>query len=85
VTDRKLEFFFRDGVVGYWLSSEYPRVPGLYRYMPCRSGAHFFMHEQRRSTGAADCTFVSDEVIVRFRVIGCPEHGVLELADFRID
>ena len=81
--DAKLEFYFRKGLVGIFQVSEFPSEPGVYPYMPYRSGAHHGMHLTLRESGFAECSLVTENGSVRFKVIGCPEYGQLQLSDFK--
>jgi hypothetical protein len=50
--------------------------------MPYRSLSHYLMGQKLREAGYAECTYVTSEGLVRFKVTGCPEYGRLELSDF---
>jgi hypothetical protein len=77
-----LEFMFDGLPVGCFEEAAYPSAPGRYRYMPYRGAGHYFMHQKRRESGAAHCTYECGGRRVSFVVIDCPEYGVLELRDF---
>jgi hypothetical protein len=83
MNDATLEFYFEGGRVGFFQTTEFPREPGVYPYTPYRSGSHLRMHTKRCESGRAECSYMTDEGIVRFSVIGCPEYGRLELRDFK--
>ena len=80
-----LEFHFLGYAVGLLLADDPPRLTGQYRYMPYRSGGHFFMHVRLRSRGKAKCSYETNDEIVKFTVSSCPEYGILELCDFEIN
>lgn len=79
----ELDFTFDGNVVGYF-EGKAPRVPGRYRYMPYRNGAHYQMHMLLRAGGTPRCSFEVDGERVTFSVLNCPESHILELADFEI-
>jgi plasmid stability protein len=83
MSEPKIEFSYDKGPVGCFQMSECPQKPGVYPYMPYRSGSHYLMHKNLRETGIAECTYVTNDGLVRFKVTGCPEYGRLELSDFR--
>jgi hypothetical protein len=83
MSDPKLEFFFRGGRVGVFQIAEFPFEPGVFPYMPYRSGSHYAMHGALRESGFAECSYVTKDGIVRFKVTGHPEYGRLELGDFK--
>jgi hypothetical protein len=83
MSDPKWEFEFRGGGVGYFETETFPREPGVYPYMPYRSRSHYQMFEALAESGFAECTGVSEHGGVRFKVIGSPGYGRLELSDFQ--
>jgi hypothetical protein len=81
--DPALEFCFRGGRVGFFQTAEFPREPGVFPYMPYRSGPHYDMQEALRESGYAECSGLTKNGPVRFRVTRCPEYGRLEICDFK--
>jgi hypothetical protein len=76
-------FFYMGGIVGYFKDGVCPQAPGRYRYIPCRSGAHYDMHVALRAGAHPRCTLRTRDRTISFAVIACPEYGILELAEFR--
>jgi hypothetical protein len=83
MSEPKLEFCFGGGPVGFFQTAEFPREPGVYPYMPYRSGSHYRMHQTLRESGSAECSCVTKDGIMQFKVTGCPGYGRLELCDFK--
>ncbi|MDG3007387.1 hypothetical protein [Paludisphaera mucosa] len=76
------EFTFRGSPVGCFIGERAPLSPGLRRYEPYRCRGHYDMHHALREGGSPRCRYVRDGERVEFTVRACPEHGVLDLADF---
>lgn len=82
MTDQPLDFYFAQGRAGRFQTPEPPTSPGLYSYMPYRSGAHHNMGLEFRDSGFAECWYRTEQGVVRFKVVGIPAYGQLELAEF---
>jgi hypothetical protein len=78
----KLEFMFRGMPVGYFEGAERPQKDGLQHYMPYRGPGHLAMQREWREKGRARCSYEVGFERVSFDVVGCPEYGILDLADF---
>jgi hypothetical protein len=82
-TTRGLEFFYQGVVVGYFKESGAPKSEGRHRYEPYRGMGHYELQTALRAGARPRCDYGPGGPAVSFAVTGCPEHGVLELADFR--
>jgi hypothetical protein len=74
-----------DGPAGFFEGPEYPRAPGVYRYMPFRSFPHYSLGQAVRSGESARCYYDLDGERVFFSVVAFPEVHVMEVTDFAID
>jgi hypothetical protein len=77
-----LDFFLGTLAVGYFAGETYPSADGEYRYEPYRGSGHLQLMNSLKKNCAQRCHFISDRKIYYFTVLSCPEHGVLELAEF---
>jgi hypothetical protein len=80
--EQTLDFYHGSGRAGCFQTTGYPEGPGIYAYMPYRSLAHYEMQMKLRDLGFAECSYMTKEGVVRFKVIGCPAYGRLELSEF---
>lgn len=78
----KLEFSYKGMPVGCFEEDRYPMAPGRYRYEPYRGPGHYEMQTVWRAGGKPRCSFQVDGRRASFAVVGCPQHGVLELTEF---
>jgi hypothetical protein len=69
------------GPAGEWEVWPPPRSPGRYPYSLFRSVWHARLHRELRSAGSVWVAYRFGGEEVRCRVAGCPEAGVLELAE----
>jgi hypothetical protein len=76
---------FDGGAAGEFRTWRWPQRDGVYTYMPYRSVSHLRMHERLQQTGSARCHYVRDGRHVWFSVIGFPDYGRLQLAQFEIE
>ena len=76
---------FQEMPVGIFLESERPRSSGRYRYMPYRGRGHYQLGLEMGKKGSARCYYDVGPERISFSVVGCPEYGVLELADFEAE
>jgi hypothetical protein len=74
-------FFFADLVVGQFSSGVYPSGGGEIRYEPFRGSGHLQLQTAFKAAGGAACYFKRDGQSVAFRVVGCPQYGVLTITD----
>jgi hypothetical protein len=80
---KQLVFFFDGYPVGVFEGTDYPTVPGRYRYDPYRGPGHWRMQTAYREGLRPRCTFRTKERSISFCVENCPENHVLDLADFQ--
>jgi len=83
-----IEFLY-DGIpVGVLLSR--PKKAGMVKYEPYRSFGHYEMQEALKNAITVECILVKKKLKQRkkinqstwfFKVISCPEYGVLEISD----
>lgn len=79
----ELKFSFNGMRVGLFNAADPPTGPGRYRYIPYRSGGHYLMHEALARGMRPRCTIIANGRLVSLAVVGFPEYGVLELAEFQ--
>ncbi len=84
MTARSADIMFH-GPAGVFEGPEYPRKPGVYRYMPYRSESHYALGQALRSGEATRCYYDLDGERVFFSVVAFPEVHVMELTDFVIE
>lgn len=75
------EFEFEGRPVGIFTSGA-PTGEGLAAYMPYRGPGHHDMQMVLRAGATARCAYLSEKGRVHFDVLGCPNYGVLSLANF---
>ena len=78
----KLEFSYDGMPVGYFEEEHYPVAPGRYRYEPYRGSGHYEVQTALDAGTQPRCIFQVGGRTTSFAVVGCPEYGVLELAEF---
>lgn len=78
------DFCFEGGPAGYFLGESMPVAEGVYDYMPYRSGSHYRLHQELRSSGAVRCQSRATTPSIQFTVISWPGYGKLEIADVTI-
>lgn len=79
-----IDFSFEELVVGRFMENGHPRRDGRFSYMPYRSVGHYAMQVELKRSGSARCSYAVGDEWVGFTVRGCPEYGVLELAEFEV-
>ena len=75
-------FLFEGKPVDYFVSSEYPREPGHYRYIPLRGPGHYELQKRFETADSPVCYYVTGRGFVSFKVRDCPAYGELVLGDF---
>lgn len=76
------DFFFGSLVVGIFQTGLPPHRDGRYPYEPYRGGGHYLLQESLKRSPGQRCYFRKGKLRHCFTVVGCPEYGILELAEF---
>jgi hypothetical protein len=76
-------FYFDGKLVGYFEQQDFPRVDGVYRYMPCRGLGHYAIQMALQHGENPRCSYREDGAIASFVVRKGHECATLELFDFQ--
>jgi hypothetical protein len=79
------EFDLESNPVGLFRDQAFPIEPGVYAYEPYRGHGHYEMQAALRSGAEVICKYMLNDQRVSFRVLGCPDYGVLNLSGFQIE
>jgi hypothetical protein len=85
IAETKGEFMFDGAAVGIFVGAEHPKTPGLYRYEPYRSFAHYEVRTLLQKGEHPRCYYDCGRTRVKFTVRASPDYGVLELCEFEIE